>query len=230
MINHKDNQFNKLYFRLAVEFEKQFVEILFKNQVHFRGNLNSLSLISISEDKPELGVTCRMHTHWTESIVQSYIDKIIDKPEPKRATPEKSLQAWIIRKSLENKHLLPFNKSIRFITSEFAIQDDIKGKIVSDILGYDVKMNRLVILELKSARHLSRLIEQVNNMEYIVNKYPSFFEELVGLHGYQIKNDPLKTIIWPKPKRFSLSDLKARNIVEYVYEKEGNNYVIMPVG
>ena len=217
------------YFKLSIELESQFSNILRDNHVHFRGNLNSLSLISVSDKKPELGVACTEHLEWTEEIIWIYINKIKAKSIPQRPTPEKSLQAWIIRKSLENNHLLPFDESIRFITSELAITDETRGKVVSDIIGFDLKANRIVILELKSKRQLSRLIQQVENFESIINKNKSFFDELLCLHGLQVKEGPLKAVIWPRPIKFSLSNLTERNITEYCYLEGNDDFKITKV-
>lgn len=217
------------FLKLAFNLEKKFSDILMVNEVHFRGNLNSISFISISHEKPELGVKCNLHRKWDEEIIQNYINRIKAKPVPQRPTPEKLLQSWIIRKSRENNNFFTFDNSIRFITSELAIVDDIKGKIVPDILGFDTEKNRLVIIEIKSKRNLGRLIEQVKNFENIIYKNLYFFNELLELFGYQIKNEPLKVIIWPKPKKMSLSDLGSRNIIEYIYETKNNDFIIKKV-
>ena len=44
-----------IYFDLAHKLNKENKDKLKINQMHFRGSLNSISLISISDEKPEIG-------------------------------------------------------------------------------------------------------------------------------------------------------------------------------
>jgi len=208
------------YFRLAVKLEQQFSDQLIHHEVHFRPNLNSLSLISISQAKPELGVRCKQHSKWTSGILSSYITDINELPVPGRSTPEKSLQAWIIRKAQLNDGYLPFEKSIKFITSELAFQGSYGKKIVSDIIGYDTVNNQLVIIELKSQRLLRRLIEQVEDFERIFKDNFPFFKQLTQIHGFnKLKTEPRKAIVWPYARTSPLQELKAKGIAEFTYQE-----------
>ena len=47
------------YFKLVHKLNKMYEQLLTKNEVHFRANEKSFSMISISQDKPELGITCK---------------------------------------------------------------------------------------------------------------------------------------------------------------------------
>jgi hypothetical protein len=165
---------NLKYFILAHHLNKEYKEILLKNCVHFRGNEGSMSMISISEEKPELGVPKCSYKKYTEGDIRNEIEQDINKiknePKPRRLTPEKNLQAWIIKHALNNDYKLPFDNDITFITSELAIENEEGRKIVTDILGYDKSSNRLCIIELKSDRQLTRLIEQVNRFEELVKE------------------------------------------------------------
>lgn len=214
------------FFKLALELEKQFKKELIDNGVHFRANLNSLSLISVGAEKPELGVQCKKHDNWSTEILFDYIERINNKPLPQRPTPEKSLQAWVIKQAQENDNILTFADSIRFITSELAFSDPEKGKIVSDIIGFDTKQNRIVILELKSDRLLKRLVEQVDNFDYIISQNQQLFDDLLSIYGYKTDNKPLKAILWPNAKTSPLAKLEDLKIAEYVYDFDGNNYKI----
>lgn len=213
------------FFKLALELEKQFQDELIKNEVHFRASLNSLSLISVSADKPELGVPCKNHKQWTIEILHNYIEKIKNKPIPKRPTPEKSLQAWIIKESQANDHKLPFDNSIQFLTSELAIHNINGTKIVSDIIGYDTDTNQLIIIELKSDRLVKRLIEQVNNFEEIVHDNFWFFHDLVTIRGFgTLEEISRKAIVWPHERTSPLEKLKDLDITEYTYQSNGDGY------
>lgn len=214
------------FFKLAKELELQFKNELIKNEVHFRPNLNSLSLISISSNKPEIGITCKTHENWSKEILNSYIQIIENKPTPKRPTPEKDLQSWIIKNALINNNSLPFDPNIKFITSELAICNNNGHKVVSDILGFDTKTNALIVIELKSDRLLKRLIEQVNNFEEVILEKRLFFENLLQLHCINNSiNSVLKAIVWPYERTSPLKKLKDLEIKEYTYHKENNEYL-----
>ena len=223
---HSANQNNDTrFFKLALELEKQFQNELIENEIHFRASLNSLSLISVGADKPELGVPCKNHNPWTRDILRTYIKKIQSKSIPKRPTPEKSLQAWIIKEAQANDHKLPFDNSIKFITSELAIHNSNGTKIVSDIIGYDTATNKLVIIELKSDRLLKRLIEQVDSFEEIIHDNFWFFHDLVTLHGFgKLEEVSRKAIVWPHERTSPLVKLKDLDIAEYTYQENGNSY------
>jgi hypothetical protein len=213
------------FFKLAIELERKFQAELIENEVHFRASLNSLSLISVGTEKPELGVPCKNHNQWTSEILRTYIEKIKSKPIPKRPTPEKLLQAWIIKEAQANDHKLPFDNSIKFVTSELAIYNSNGNKIVSDIIGYDTATNQLVIIELKSDRLLKRLIEQVDNFEEIIHDNFWFFHDLVTLHGFgKVVEDLRKAIVWPHERTSPLEKLKDLNIAEYTYQGNSDNY------
>ena len=193
--------------------------------MHFRANLNSLSLISVSSNKPELGVQCKNHNQWTSEILNSYIKKIHSKSEPERLTPEKLLQAQIIKEAQANNRKLPFDNSIIFITSELAMRNNSGTKIVSDIIGYNTATNQLVIIELKSDRLLKRLIEQVENFEKIINENFYFFQELINLNNFdKLSLAPKKAIVWPYKNTSPLEKLKGLNIAEYTYKLYDNNF------
>ncbi|MFC2176317.1 hypothetical protein ACFLR1_05050 [Bacteroidota bacterium] len=226
IVLYSTNQNNETrFFKLALELEKQFQDDLIENEVHFRASLNSLSLISVGADKPELGVPCKNHNQWTIEILYNYIDKIKSKPNPKRPTPEKSLQAWIIKEAQANDHKLPFDNSISFITSELAIHNSNGTKIVSDIIGYNTTTNQLVIIELKSDRLLKRLIEQVDSFEEIIHDNFWFFHDLVTLHGFgKLEKVSKKAIVWPHKRTSPLGKLKDLDIAEYTYQENGDSY------
>jgi len=221
-----DNQnIDTRFFKLAIELERQFQNELIENEVHFRASLNSLSLISVGAEKPELGVSCKNHNQWTSEILHTYIEKIKNKPIPKRPTPEKSLQAWIINEAQANDHKLPFNNSIKFITSELAMYKSNEAKIVSDIIGYNTETNQLVIIELKSDRLFKRLIEQVESFEEIIHDNFWFFHDLVTLHGFsKLEEASSKAIVWPHERTSPLQKLKDLDITEYTYQSNGDDF------
>jgi hypothetical protein len=216
------------YFSLAHELNEKFKTLLVKNKVHFRPSLNSLSLISISEEKPELGIKCSFTKYNSANNIQELIEadteKINIKTEPQRPTPEKYLQALIISYALNNNYELPFDKNIKFISSEIAIKNNAGIKIVTDILGYNETTNKLCVIELKYDRQEKRLIEQVNNFENVINEKPEFFSQLLSIHGFKntsrIPLTTAKLVVWPHEKTSPKIKLKTENIVEITFHPD----------
>jgi hypothetical protein len=216
------------YFSLAHELNEKFKTLLVKNKVHFRPSLNSLSLISISEEKPELGIKCSFTKYNSANNIQELIEadteKINIKTEPQRPTPEKYLQALIISYALNNNYELPFDKNIKFISSEIAIKNNAGKKIVTDILGYNETTNKLCVIELKYDRQEKRLIEQVNNFENVINEKPEFFSQLLSIHGFKntsrIPLTTAKLVVWPHEKTSPKIKLKTENIVEITFHPD----------
>jgi len=224
------------YFKLAHYLNEDYKHILLKANVHFRASLNSISMISISNERPELGVKCNANTYKVADNIRSSIkqdfERIIKKQStPKRPTPEKELQSWIINYALNNNYQLPFDTNIKYITSEFAITNKEGLKIVTDIIGYSERDNQLCIIELKSDRLLKRLIQQVLNFEKVISDNFDFFSKLLSINGF-LENKPLskkmkKIVVWPHEKTSPKNKLKEENILEFTYK---DHYTFMNFG
>lgn len=192
------------YFKMAKELNERFCAKLKEKQWHFRGNRNSYSLISLSQDTPELGLSGLKTIKQGENAIKSCLDEKIDL-KPGREIPEKKLQAWIINYAINNGNKLPFGRELTFLTSELAFTDvqifskNIKGKLVNDILAID-DHDCLWVIELKSDRQQTRLKAQVRDFIRLIHTQPAFFHQLVQLltdskhNGYkQVKG----MIVWP---------------------------------
>ena len=214
------------YFKLAHKLNEENSALLLEEKVHFRASLNSISLISISEDKPELGVKCNAKNYLlnnsNKELLSKDLDKIRSKSTPQRPTPEKDLQSWIISYALSNNYSLPFDKSIKFITSELTIQNRQGKKIVTDILGFNPTLNQIYVIELKSERLRKRLIEQVDNFSNVIIENPEFFNNLLNIHNFDspidISNKIIKVVVWPHKKTSPDKILKDLSITEFTYE------------
>ena len=215
------------YFELAHKLNESYNQLLLGNEVHFRASLNSISMISISNDRPELGIKCSASDYGyspnLKNIIVKDINKVKSLKKPRRSTPEKKLQAWIIKYALNNNHSLPFDPGIKFIASELAIRSKFGEKIVTDILGYNEADKQLYIIELKSDRLLKRLIQQVDDFETVINENSLFFSQLLSIHGFatqvDFSNNIRKTIIWPYEKTSPREELKRDGIQEFTYQE-----------
>ncbi|MBT9138933.1 MAG: hypothetical protein DDT31_01513 [Syntrophomonadaceae bacterium] len=221
------------YFRIAHTLNKDNEEILISKRLHFRGNINSFSLISLDKDTPERGISQLPTEKSGQKALNEKIDKILEQfrdiklndPDKTRPTPEKALQAWIIGYALKHERILPFGDDIEFLTSELAIPKG-KKKIVNDILGID-GAGDLVVIELKSNRDKTKLEEQVKNFSDVIAPEESLFTELVKLLTERKWSGGIKKmIVWPCPKtKKNLSPVKWKcGITEicYTYDEEGN--------
>ena len=206
------------YFKLAKELNEKWKNkfLIKKNEVHVRGNIKSLSLISLSSEKPEIGFSGLR----TDITFDDKLKKLKNR-EVGRSTPEKKLQSFIIRNAIINKYQLIFDNNIKFITSEIAVYNENNKRIVNDILGFSDGC--IYVIELKSDRAMGRLIEQVNNFENIINEKKDFFYELMELYDYIWDRKSIKKIIiWPEIEnsRKSSKELSNKNIIEYLYTEE----------
>lgn len=176
-------------FILAKKLNELYHEQLLKISAHFRGNVNSCSLISLDSKTPEKGVS---------NVTEENAKKILEtfNPEaPKRLTPEKELQAWIINYAIRNDNKLPFGEWLQFITSEFAAST--KGqKVVNDILAID-QSNNLVVIELKSKR-TTDVMNQAQIFAKFIAEEDVFFRELTTLLTGKAWCGKVRCIaIWP---------------------------------
>lgn len=208
------------YFKLAKEINDKNKELFITNEAHCRGSINSISLISLNKNRPELGFSGLK----TDKTIDVKLKELKNK-KLGRATPEKVLQSWIIKNAIKNNYILPFGDKIKFITSEMAVYDENKKRIVNDILGF--KDGSLYVIELKSDRAMSRLIEQVYSFKDIIKKNINLFDDLCKLYDHTWNRESIiKVIVWPFNKNGlkSSEELDKLNIIEYGYEKIDDNF------
>ena len=217
------------YFAVTKELNDTFHELLIENKVHFRASIKSFSLISVSQEKPELGTPCKDSKYKFEdkrkdSVIED-IDKIKMKPlpPPSLSKPEKKLQAWIINYSLNNNFKLPFG-NYTFLTSELAFPtEERKRGYVNDILAVDDK-NTLIIIELKSSRTNNVKIQAIEYEEKVINKNIDFFHKLVNLMlGVKWNGETKKVSVWPH-KDGNTKKQEHLEVEELNYSQVGNNY------
>jgi hypothetical protein len=218
------------YFRRAYNLNQIHEKDLRDKRAHFRGNLNSFSLISLAEKTPHLGMSPLKSKEAGEKALCD-LEKYLNNRIPARNTPEKELQAGILRQAQQSDWILPFGDKIRFLTSELAWPGE---KTVNDILGLN-KKNDLIVIELKSERLKTELIMQVNNFYEIINDKANkeFFQALTRLlAGVEWSGYVSKMIVWPFNSTSPL-DWGDENITEICYlqnkdtksidcDKEGN--------
>jgi hypothetical protein len=223
------------FFKSAYCLNETYKDILNKNKVRFRGNCNSLSFISTSNCKPQIGLSdvsnpngiltnCTLNEK-SDAInqrISELIQRIEDMEVPGRNTPEKELQSHIISYSMNNDYSLPFCKSLKFISDEF-IPPTNENTHPRDILGYCEKTKQLCAIELKAARNETELINQVNAFESELREESNFkfVVELAEIHGFKIENSLKikKIIVWPFDRTSPKAAFKNSEITEICFTK-----------
>ncbi|SDN00332.1 hypothetical protein SAMN05421813_13238 [Daejeonella rubra] len=217
------------YFKLAKELNKKHHTSLLENQLHFRGNLKSFSIVSVSQKSPECGKSGLISKEQAEKHLNVSPKHWLKNPG--RKTEEKNLQAFIINHSLNNNGILPFG-DFEFVTSEMVLKLSNGKKIINDILAIDSD-NKLAIIELKSIRN-NKVKQQAIEFEKKVRLDTTpLIKELVKIITGKTWNGNIRKIaVWqaPKSQRPILSNnlLDEVELYNYVFDGERTNeYVIM---
>ncbi len=226
---------NFKYFNIVKELNEEYNKELLNKKLHFRGNQNSFSLISLAKETAEKGKSGMKSKDKAVELLKNddELSKIL---KPGRATPEKELQAWMIYSSMNNNGFLPFDVNMMFITSELVFENKERYKLLkskrekrdirNDILAID-KDNNLCIIELKSKRD-NEVKNQTIEFEKVVKNETAFFHRLVKLYTDKDWNGEIRKIsIWPKAKGKSKKrEFKEVEEFNYIMTDENSGYYI----
>lgn len=220
---------------------------LIEARTHLRPTAKGVSLVSINELTPQ--IRARDIEEFL-SVIKFDTHHRSDPEQPKRNTPEKALQSWLIsdayrnrgrmtsiEKAVQDKIETPNDSEVFFVTDEIGLVSEETGKLVKcDILAirrepkkdgsfYWVPMQ----IELKSARKLTELINQLESYENLFNKSRAEFEKLFSLLLAPICGGEIvfgsaqleKWIVWPwseKPNVGTTQQIVAKGIKEIQYK------------
>ncbi len=217
---------NLNYFAIAKELNTENHKELKKNKLHFRGNFNSFSLISLDKETAEKGKPSKGEPKFkTKDDGIKALDELKINPLKKnlRHVPEKELQAWVINYAMNNGLKLPFGNNLFFLTSEMAFPKSEKGKVVNDILAIDNEGN-LVVVELKPKRD-NTVKKQVEHFAKIIEKHHDLFMNLVNILTDKKWNGIVKTmVVWPKLSSGNNPRDNAFPLVEEINYCEGYHF------
>lgn len=206
------------YFRIARDLNKNHHAALLADQLHFRGNFGSYSLVSVDQKTPELGISGLKDYEQGRKLINGPGDQV--KKIPGRPTPEKRIQAYIIGHALHHAGVLPF-ADLLFVTSELALNIGGKQKMVNDILALGPN-GELVIIELKSDRsnHVKEQAIKFEAQAVLPNK--SLFQGLVLLMTGKTWSAGIRKIaVWPAPSVKARPN-KRPEVELYNYRVEGD--------
>lgn len=134
---------------------------------------------------------------------------------PKRPTPEKQLQSYVIRDAqAHGGYLEKLNEAarrthvparLRFVADELRLATS-RGECGFDLLAIEEQppATRMVVIELKSARQMKRLVEQVTTNAGLVDAHRPEFERLCSaVLGRAVElNAPCgRWMVWPAAAR-----------------------------
>ena len=209
---------DKLHFiRIANNLNNELHETLVKRKLHFRGNFKSFSIISVSQETPEIGKSGLK----TEKDALRVLDSLKLKA-PERKTEEKNLQAFMINYAINNSGKLPI-EDLTYLTSELAFVYNDNKRIVNDLLAID-RDNNLVIIELKSLRDNKVKQQTIDFEEKAVLHNKELFSEIIKeISGLEWNGKIRKLAVWPK-----LNNTPRVDKSERYHDVELYNYTFKP--
>lgn len=179
------------------------------DRVHFRPSATGAAMVGLTHDRPQRG---KSGIRTFRKLIANFEDdfKAHCLPTEKgRDTPEKALQSFLIRNALSNarrmkalEKALGANTEVLFTTDELSLPDG-EDKIVCDVLALR-DGHTPVIVELKSARHLGRLVQQVKSYADIIDDHRDQFSRLYSvILGWDVtlRHAAEKWIVWPPPSK-----------------------------
>jgi len=172
---------------------------------------NGFTAVSLDLERPLLGFASGPTIDIKKVI--SHFEKEPKKDTPDRSTPEKRVQAWLIKQAINDKlnlkTCLGLNNSIYdellFALDEVSFGDQNNPPIRRlDILalGKCDGNHFPVFIELKSGRNLGRLLVQLKKYQEQVQQYKLEFVTLLGAcTGVKVDLSKCgRIIVWPKSK------------------------------
>jgi hypothetical protein len=174
--------------------------------------------------RPQQGTSCRWSTITEVEQLRAARDRTLaSRTGETRVTPEKALQSFLIRDAIQNKGWMKSitaacqeRPKLRFLADEASFRDATGKKTVCDLLAVriDGDIGVPVAIELKSARNLKRLTEQVCATARLMEKYRSDFQMLAeACWGSPIRLAERAEcwIVWPTAGADRHGDLDPRD-------------------
>lgn len=200
-------------------------------EIHFRPASTGISMIGLRPDRPQRGKSGiknleRLADEFDKLFREHCIECAHGRP-----TPEKRLQSYLVAEAYRNeRRLQPLSADgsvpLLFVTDELSLPTS-DGRIVCDLLA--LHGTRPVVIELKPAREMKRLVEQVTSYSALVEDHLDLFGELYSvILGSEVSLEApcQRWIVWPAvnghdrdPREDQLAELGIR-VVGYA-EAEG---------
>ncbi len=180
-------------------------------RVHFRPGSKGVAMVGLLPDRPQRGKSgLRDLERVAQNFEVLFAEHCRHVPHG-RVTGEKALQSFLISEAYRNERtLVSLNGASKetshpvelvFVTDEIPLPIE-GGKIVCDILALRRDGGRCtpVLIELKDARMLTRLVEQVESYSALIDEHAEAFAKLYeAILGEPLRFDDLaeRWIVWP---------------------------------
>lgn len=183
------------------------------NRVHFRPSSGGVAMVSLLPGRPQRGPSgIRNLERLAANFEAEFQRYCVDVPQG-RPTPEKRLQSFLLRDAYAHgRRMAALNDAsgrtakpvdLRFVLDELLLPLGEGKRVVCDLLllrrtpsGECVP----VVMELKSSRDMTRLLEQVGGYAALVGAHVPEFEELFGAvldEAVSFTGPCEKWIVWP---------------------------------
>jgi hypothetical protein len=211
------------------------------DRVHFRPSSTGVAMVGLLHDRPQRGKSKITNLVGLAASFETLFGTHCRDVTHDRVTGEKALQSFLIRDAYTSgRKMRSINAAsattndpveLTFITDEIALPIE-NGKTVCDVLALrrDGGRTTPVLLELKDARMLTRLVEQVEGYAELIDAHPALFADLFSaLLGEEVRFDgpTEKWIVWPAagaendPREEQLA-AKSIRVVGYTEMPSGN--------
>jgi hypothetical protein len=178
--------------------------------VHFRPSSGGVAMVGLQADRPQRGKSGFRDLDRLAREFEDLYERHCVSVSQGRPTPEKQLQSWLTADAYRHER--------RMVALDSALADGVETLFVADELALPLAGNRRVVcdmlalrrapngtcrpavIELKAAREMTRLIEQVQGYSACVEALSEHFERLfTSVLGYDITfaGPPEQWIVWP---------------------------------
>lgn len=212
---------------------------LFRKLLWLRPSVNVISAISCCGDTPQLGFS---------NISLGNLEKKIEKrlSPPRRPTPEKQLQSWLIQQALKSGGRLEVLEKVLggqcwFVSDEIALKTS-SEKVVADLLLVRVDSNGLASLvnaELKSTRSMETFRQVICFRAALEDAglqegWKKFAEIMIGKKfEWHPTQETRGLVIWPARKdstnaraNVKRGDYPRVDVIGYRHDPEVNGYAL----
>ncbi len=202
-------------------------------------------MIGLLPDRPQRGESGLRDLERVAKAFDALFAKHCEDVPQGRPTGEKALQSHLISEAYQHdRRLVSINAAskdtdhpveLTFITDEIPVPTE-TGRIVCDLLALRVDGGRStpVLLELKDARMLKRLVEQVDAYADLIDEHAESFERLyTAVLGETVEFDAEteRWIVWPAagpgadPREGELAKVGIR-VVSYTLDDGGYSFEV----
>lgn len=170
-------------------------------------------MIGLLPDRPQRGKGGYRNLAKLASSFEEEFDRRCRDIDQGRSTPEKRLQSYLLADAHTHGGALTTLSEasestddpvhLELVTDELALPLGDGRKVVCDLLALrrvDDDIAKPVVIELKSARQMTRLVEQVSDYAMLVEEHLELFAELASIlleREVELKGPCEKWLVWP---------------------------------